>query len=204
MSEAPNKVLLVWDGNGSIKIIHRQDDVSPRDTSAAYIQYDTHQAEITRLTADLREARMQALSDGAQWQDDVARLTAEREAAVAAALEAAEDACDEYPRVAPDTSEWPHYDDQINHSKANIRNLATDTQRNALAERDRRMKAEGWREAAKAIARRKDGYIEEHGSYDPSTGVTEFPGNGTEYVWELEEIEEELLARADEIERGEG
>lgn len=44
--------------------------------------------------------------------------------------------------------------------------------------------------AKKAVAKRRDDYIAEHGNYDPSTGVTEFPGNGDEYVGELDEIEE--------------
>ena len=44
--------------------------------------------------------------------------------------------------------------------------------------------------AKKAIAKRRDDYVREHGSYDPSTGVTEFPGTGDEYVGELDEIEE--------------
>lgn len=44
--------------------------------------------------------------------------------------------------------------------------------------------------AKKAVAKRRDDYVAEHGNYDPSTGVTEFPGNGDEYVGELDEIEE--------------
>lgn len=52
----------------------------------------------------------------------------------------------------------------------------------------------GIRAAAAFVAKRRDAYIEEHGSYDPSTGATEFPGDGDEYVGELEEIEEGILA----------
>jgi hypothetical protein len=44
--------------------------------------------------------------------------------------------------------------------------------------------------AAKWVAKRCDDYVKEHGSYDYSTGQMEFPGNGEEYVGELEEIEE--------------
>ena len=44
--------------------------------------------------------------------------------------------------------------------------------------------------AKKAVAKRRDDYVAEHGNYDPSTGVTEFPGNGDEYVGELDEIAE--------------
>lgn len=53
---------------------------------------------------------------------------------------------------------------------------------------------EGVKAAAKKVAKRRDGYVEEHGSYDPDTGATEFPGTGEEYVGELDEIEEEILA----------
>ncbi len=45
--------------------------------------------------------------------------------------------------------------------------------------------------AVKWVETRRDDYIREHGSYDPSTGVTEFPDDG-EYVAELDEIVEGL------------
>ena len=47
---------------------------------------------------------------------------------------------------------------------------------------------EGIELAARFIEKRRDDYVQEHGSYDPSTGMTEFPGDGEEYVGELEEI----------------
>lgn len=47
---------------------------------------------------------------------------------------------------------------------------------------------DGRESAARFVEARRDDYIREHGSYDPSTGMTEFPGNGDEYVYELEEI----------------
>ena len=50
------------------------------------------------------------------------------------------------------------------------------------------------REAAKIVAKRRDEYVQEHGSYDPSTGVTEFPGYGEEMVLEWDDIEETILA----------
>ena len=50
------------------------------------------------------------------------------------------------------------------------------------------------REAAQIVSKRRDQYVQEHGSYDPSTGVTEFPGYGEELVLEWDEIEEEILA----------
>lgn len=42
------------------------------------------------------------------------------------------------------------------------------------------------------VRKRCDDYIAEHGSYDPETGATEFPGNGDETVCEWEEIIEGL------------
>lgn len=52
----------------------------------------------------------------------------------------------------------------------------------------------GLEAAAKWVEKRLNDYVSEHGSYDPSTGVTEFPGNGDEYIYELEEIIEGILA----------
>lgn len=40
---------------------------------------------------------------------------------IRAALEMAAEACADYPRVAPDESEWTHYDEQIAHSQACVR-----------------------------------------------------------------------------------
>lgn len=56
--------------------------------------------------------------------------------------------------------------------------------------------ADGIRKAIRFIERRRDAYVEEHGFYDPTTGVTEFPGNGDETVGEWEEIIEELQGLA--------
>ena len=41
--------------------------------------------------------------------------------------------------------------------------------------------------AARYIDKRLADYIKEHGTYDPTTGVTEFPGNGEEWTFEQEE-----------------
>lgn len=58
-----------------------------------------------------------------------------------------------------------------------------------------RLAAEEMRErCAQWIDDLRDDYVSEHGSYDPSTGATEFPGNGEEYVGELEEIAEAIRA----------
>jgi len=48
--------------------------------------------------------------------------------------------------------------------------------------------------ALKFVEDRRDTYIEEHGSYDPETGTTEFSNGGEEYVGELEEIIEGIKA----------
>jgi len=52
-------------------------------------------------------------------------------------------------------------------------------------------------DAIQFIEKRRDDYVRDHGIYDPSTGVTEFPGNGDEYVGELEEIIDGLRAAAE-------
>lgn len=57
-----------------------------------------------------------------------------------------------------------------------------------------RAKDNGIEAAAKWIEQRRDSYVEEHGNYDYSTGQMEFPGNGVEYVGELDEIVEGLRA----------
>lgn len=54
----------------------------------------------------------------------------------------------------------------------------------------------GLKRAIAFVRKRLDDYVAEHGSYDGETGVTEFPGNGDEYVCELEEIIEGLEALA--------
>ncbi|KEP68793.1 hypothetical protein DL1_08580 [Thioclava dalianensis] len=47
---------------------------------------------------------------------------------------------------------------------------------------------------AKIIDKRADDYHREHGSCDPTTGVTEYPGNGDEWMEEWEELAEEIRA----------
>ena len=43
-----------------------------------------------------------------------------------AGIEAAAEACADYPRTAPDETEWTHYDEQIAHSQACIRAIDVD------------------------------------------------------------------------------
>lgn len=53
-------------------------------------------------------------------------------------------------------------------------------------------RAAGVWDAVKVVEKRRDDYIREHGNTDPETGCVEFPGNGDEYVAELDEIVEAL------------
>src|SRR5690606_27574759 len=57
-------------------------------------------------------------------------------------------------------------------------------------------KADGIELSARFVETRRDEYVKEFGFYDGETGVTEFPGNGNEYVYELEEIIEGIRALA--------
>lgn len=52
--------------------------------------------------------------------------------------------------------------------------------------------------AAKILRERIESYVEDHGILDLETGVTEFPGNGEDFVSVWEEIEEEILALTSE------
>ena len=54
----------------------------------------------------------------------------------------------------------------------------------------------GIAQAIAFVRKRCDDYVAEHGMYDPSTGVMEFPGNGDDTVGEWEEIIEGLEALA--------
>ncbi|MEO0449058.1 MAG: hypothetical protein AAFZ74_01925 [Pseudomonadota bacterium] len=48
--------------------------------------------------------------------------------------------------------------------------------------------------AADLIEQKVKDYHEEHGMYDPSTGCTEYPGEGGEWVHEMQELAEEIRA----------
>lgn len=48
--------------------------------------------------------------------------------------------------------------------------------------------------AAKLIDKKAEGYIQEFGNYDPSTGVYEFSNAGEEYLGTLAELAEEIRA----------
>ncbi len=63
----------------------------------------------------------------------------------------------------------------------------TDDETNALI-------AAAYEAAAQRVDQRKDDYVNNHGIYDTSTGVTEFPGDGAEWVGEWEEIAADIRA----------
>lgn len=52
--------------------------------------------------------------------------------------------------------------------------------------------------AARFVEKRLNDYCAEHGRTDPDTGTVEYPGNGDEYVYELEEIIEGIRALSTE------
>lgn len=56
----------------------------------------------------------------------------------------------------------------------------------------------GWRDgieaAAKFIDEKVKAYVEEYGMYDHTTGQTEFPGNGEEWLGDMEELAEDIRA----------
>lgn len=52
--------------------------------------------------------------------------------------------------------------------------------------------AEGLEIAAAFIEKKVKSYLDEHGSFDPSTGCTELPKGGEDYVYNMEELAEEI------------
>lgn len=52
--------------------------------------------------------------------------------------------------------------------------------------------------AARFVEKRLNDYCVEHGRTDRDTGAVEYPGNGEEYVYELEEIIEGIRALSSE------
>jgi len=46
--------------------------------------------------------------------------------------------------------------------------------------------------AAKVLDRKASGYHDAHGSYDPSTGATEYPGDGAEWMQDWEETADDI------------
>ena len=68
----------------------------------------------------------------------------DQSAEVAAALEAACNAIEDYPRTAPDADEWKRYDEQIDHNQKIIRALITPTGQSALSRMIAEAEARGY------------------------------------------------------------
>lgn len=122
----------------------------------------------------------------------VAELEAQQEAMVAAAYEAAAQI-----NLNRTGREWVNNSLWANMAMsfaASIRSLTPDDARNHLAKllRDERNKAR--REDAAIVTGMRDAYVSEFGSYDPSTGMTDFSLSGEEYVSTLDDTEEAILA----------
>ena len=62
---------------------------------------------------------------------------------------------------------------------------------------------EGVMRAIKVVQKRADDYDSEHGWTDMETGTREYPNNGDDYMLELTEIQEAILAAANKLEGGE-
>ena len=52
-------------------------------------------------------------------------------------------------------------------------------------------------EAAGVVNKRCENYDKEYGTTDPETGAREYPGDGLEYVIELDEIADKILSARD-------
>lgn len=92
-----------------------------------------------------------------------------------------------------------HQADNIEHdghlNAARYMRDAADALRLAASQQSPASGAEQMRDAcANWIKKRWEDYCAEHGSFDPETGVTEYPGNGDEWIEEMQEIEEALRA----------
>ena len=151
-----------------------------------YVLYCDAQTEIERLTKERDEATIKAEC----WETTARKMEDYRDdalAQVAAAYEAAASiVVTGEPEISPITR----------HA---ITALTTAHAQAALEAYGREKVREGMRLAAGLIAKRRDDYISEYGIYDPTTGVTEFPGNGDEYVYELDDCEAVILAEMEKL-----
>lgn len=78
----------------------------------------------------------------------------------------------------------------MSHSDA-LNSIAAAEQRNAALVQKA---SKAFESAARWVESRRDDYVNDHGSLDPETGTVGLPGNGEEYVCELDEIAEGLRA----------
>ena len=148
-------------------------------------------------------AAIEALQPGGNGMTHAARdVLAERDetqAQVAAAYRAAERALEARKYGDPDEREEYAFDAALDRGIVAIRTLTPADAQAALETYGREKVREGMRLAAGLIAKRRDDYISEYGIYDPTTGVTEFPGNGDEYVSELDDCEAAILADMEKL-----
>ncbi len=116
MTNAPERIALRWEKGAAVT----NGPLMEHPDYTQFVRDDIHKAEI-------------------------ARLTRERDAAEAAALERARNDIADYPRVAPDATEAAHYDEQIEHSQRIIDNIPRDTSALTamLAEAEARGRAQG-------------------------------------------------------------
>ena len=120
------------------------------------------------LADEIRALRVKRLSTYySGWNAAIDRAAALAEAhesaLVAAAYEAAADACADYPRVAPGSTEARHYDEQIEHSQACIGAM---TPADASAALDR-MLTEAWKRGMREAAGMATSFLVGH----PGEGV---------------------------------
>lgn len=171
------RVALLTDENARLREELREDRMqvlaSDGQAQMAYEARMKAEAEITALADD--HARLSR--DFTALEEERTQFRVERDAALAQAYEAAEAWAQE------------HFTSRMHgiYVKGTIRALTPADALTALSRRDAQMRAEGWNAAANWLEKRLNDYVAEHGSYDPSTGVTEFPGNGDEWVYEQEE-----------------
>ena len=164
-------------------------------------------AEIERLTKE-RQAFEGMAKDN---YDRLQKAEAERDEAraqVAAAYEAATSICADQFAAHMNAAIYGDPDNSRAREAAaamaerllhSIRALTPADAQAALEAYGREKVREGMQRAAGLIAKRRDDYISEYGIYDPTNGATEFPGNGDEYVSELDDCEAAILADMEKL-----
>lgn len=58
-----------------------------------------------------------------------------------------------------------------------------------------------YKDAAGIVQKRREDYDDVHGNTDRETGAREYPTGGDEYVHEMQEIEDSILARLKQIKK---
>lgn len=93
------------------------------------------------------------MADAQMRADSLQEELEHERAKVAAAYEAAADACNDYPVAAPSVYEWTRYDLQIEYSQASIRALTPADAQAALDKMLAEARLEGWRAGREAAAK---------------------------------------------------